>query len=601
MRELDARARRYGIALDYISEAGERREISDGTKRRLLELLAAGNAAPAPPAKPKTGKPPRCHLPGFLRHGRAWGIACQLYGLRSARNWGIGDFADLGLMAEIAGNAGADFLGINPVHALFPLEPGRASPYSPSSRQFLNVLHIAPDAEPEFAETGETDRARERLRRGDLVDYRAVAAVKLRKLRDMFATFREKAAGERKDDWDTFRAERGRPLEDFSLFEALSARFEGARWRDWPNDFKGLDRPSVRRFAARNAAEIDFHAWLQWLADRQLARAQARALKSGMRIGLYLDLAVGVAGDGAAAWSRPDLVADGAHIGSPPDPFHTEGQNWSLVPPRPNVLLADGMGPLKAELAANMRHAGAARLDHVMALERLFWVPEGLSPADGGYVHYPFAEMAAAVAEQSRRFGVLVIGEALGTVPKGFRERLAAREIQSYRVLFFEKRRDGGFRRPTAWPRRALACVGTHDLPTLRGWWMGHDLSWRVKAGTVSKEEMPAALEARRAEARRLWQALGAVGLVAAGAGPPRSLGARHVVAVHRYIARGPSRLVAVQLEDALGQVEQANLPGDSTHHPNWRRKMPVALEALSRQPLFGLLTRAMAAERPRQ
>ena len=601
MNRLDARARRLGIALDYVSEAGERREISDATKRRLLDLLDTGKRAPAPRRAREPGRPPRCHLPGFLRRGCAWGLTCQLYGLKSARNWGIGDFADLGRLAEIAGVAGADFLGVSPVHALFPQEPGRASPYSPSSRQFLNVLYIAPDAEPEFQETDGTKGAREKLGQGILVDYQAVAALKLPTLRRLFERFASQASANRREDFARFRAERGKPLADFALFEALSAHFEGAPWHDWPKGFESPDTKAARRFTAENGAEIAFHAWLQWLADRQLARAQARARQSGMRIGLYLDLAVGVAGDGAAVWSRPDLMADGAHIGSPPDPFHTQGQDWGLVPPRPHVLLAEKMAPLKEDLAANMRHAGAVRLDHVMALERLFWVPEGHSAAEGGYVLYPFAEMAEAVAEQSRRFGVLVIGEALGTVPPGFRDRLAAREIQSYRILIFEKRRDGAFRRPAAWPRRALACVSTHDLPTLQGWWTGHDFAWRVAAGLMREEETTAARRARREEAGRLWEALAAECLVSEGTRRPNRLGQRRIEAVHRYLARSPAQLVAVQLEDALGEVEQANLPGDSKAHPNWRRKMPVALEALSREPLFRRLARAMAEERPRR
>lgn len=598
MNELDARASAHGIAVEYISAAGERRQVPDVTKRRLLDLLEVAEAERRPDAEPDVAA--RCHLPGFLRRGRAWGITCQLYGLRSRRNWGIGDFEDLAHLAEIAARSGADFLGVNPLHALFPGEPARSSPYSPSSRRFLNVLYIAPDLEPEFEDDAEARRLRDKARGSELVDYDAVAVAKLPVLRRMHERFATTANDARRQDFADFRKRSGLPLENLALFDALAAHFGTSAWTRWPQGFETPSSAAAQRFAGTNARDIEFGAWLQWLGDRQLARAQARARAAGQRIGLYLDLAVGVVGDGAAAWSRPELMAVGAHIGAPPDPFNIGGQDWGLVPPRPNVLAAERCAAFGDDLAAAMRHAGAMRLDHAMALRRMFWIPAELPAADGGFVEYPYPCMAAAVAGQSQRFGVVVVGEALGTVPPGFLRDLAAREVQSYRVLFFERRRDRGFRRTRAWPRRSLACVSTHDLPTLQGWWTSTDLAHRIEAGTVREDARDAEIGMRRRERERLWAALAAEGLVADDARLPGRLGPRHVEAVHRYLARTPARLVAVQLEDALGEVEQANLPGNTPAHPNWRRKVPVALEDLASQPLYRRVTRAMAQERPR-
>lgn len=602
---LDSLSQAHGIALSYVAADGGHRQVPDATKRKFLELLGvdadgrgameerfrrALDASPAPVGT--------CFVPTFLHHGRCWGVTCQLYGLRSARNWGIGDFADLARLAVLVAGQGGDFLGVNPLHALYPHDPERCSPYSPSSRRFLNVLYIAPDVEPEYGAIAPP--ALDALRHGDLVAYRDVARVKLAALKAMFQVFQAGAAADRRSSFETFLNQSGRTLERHCVFAALHENQAGTPWWEWPEAYRLSDSEAVDRFRETHAHRIAFLAWLQWLADDQLKRAQADALAAGMRIGLYLDMAVGVAPDGAMAWADPALMVRGAHIGAPPDAFNQQGQDWGLVPQRPTVLIERDLEPFRADLRASMRHAGAVRLDHAMALERLFWVPAGAPASDGTYLRYPLAAMMAAVTGESQACHCCVIGEALGTVPEGFWQLLADKELQSYRVLFFERLDDGTFRHPGGYPASAFGCVATHDLPTLLGWWAGRDIEWREAVGFITPGEAGAERRERTQLRQALWEALSREALVPAGAAPPQ-LDRQAVIAVHLYLASSPVRLMGVQLEDAVGEIEQPNLPGASDPHPNWRRKLSVKLEDLARHPLFSTLSAAMAKQRPRQ
>jgi 4-alpha-glucanotransferase len=601
---LDMVAEAWGVSTSYVAADGKQTRVPDATKRKFIELLGA-----SPEGKPRLprrfekalhGSPEAvqtCFVPPFLRRTRVWGLTCQLYGLRSGRNWGIGDFEDLARLAEIVGAAGGDFLGVNPLHALYPADPERCSPYSPSSRRFLNVLYIAPDIEPEFARI--TPPPLDDLRRSDLVDYGCVARTKFAALEAMFEIFQAQAPQERRSTFEAFRSRGGEALEHHCLFETLHAHHDGAPWWEWPEALHSVFNEDVSRFRAEHAGRITFHAWLQWLADGQVKAAQARARAAGMRIGLYLDMAVGVAPDGAMAWADPYLMVNGAHIGAPPDAFNAQGQDWGLIPQRPTSLIERDFEPLREDLRASMHHAGAVRIDHAMALQRLFWVPAGESAAEGTYVRYPLAGMLATVAEESRHYRCVVVGEALGTVPVGFWPLLAAKKLQSYRVLFFERRQDGGFRRPRGWPSHALGCVSTHDLPTLCGWWDDRDIEWRQKVGFIALEDAEAERRDRAHQRDLLWEALASQDLVSPNAAP-RRLDADAIVAVHSYVAMSPVRLLGVQLEDSIGEVEQPNLPGASDPHPNWRRKLSAPLEALADHPLFRALCTAMAAQRPR-
>lgn len=602
--KLEKLAEDCGIASTYVSEQGETRQVPPETKRHLLDILGIDPAGRAPGglAQELRAEPDpnhKCHVPPFLRRGRCWGMTCQLYGLRSGRNWGIGDFGDLARLAEIVGAAGADFLGVNPVHALYPADPERSSPYAPSSRQFLNVLYIAPDLETEFEAARGSSSDLDGLRSTDLVEYGEVSRVKLAALEKMYRAFLDSAAGERRSRFETYREQKGESLERHCTFEALHEHFGSAVWWEWPQEYRGYGSEGVQRFRSEKAERIGFFSWLQWLADRQLARAQEHARAAGMRIGLYLDIAVGVPSDSAAVWADPGLMAQGARIGAPPDAFNAKGQDWGLVPYRPTVLLERGLEPFRADLVASMSHAGAVRLDHAMALQRLYWVPADASALEGGYVHYPFAKMLSTVAAESRRWRSLVIGEALGTVPESYTRILGEAEVQSYRLLIFEKRRSKGFRRPGSYPRRALGCITTHDLPTLVGWWQGRDIEWRGKVGFISEEDAETERRTRAQERRWLWEGLISERLLPQGP-VPEQLGMDVIVAAHRFLAKSPVRLMGVQIEDALGEVEQANLPGPSEPHPNWRRKLTHSIDEFSGNELFRAVTEAMAEMRPR-
>jgi 4-alpha-glucanotransferase len=617
---LDHLARAYGIELSYRGERGEERLVSDATKRGLLHALGvkAGSAediesglasAPILAAGGEAKIAERCFIPDWLVNGRVWGITCQLYGLRSEQNWGIGDFADLAHLAELAAAAGADFVGVNPLHALFLADASRYSPYSPSSRRFLNPLYISVDA---LAPDAEFDRSQcEALRDATLVDYPAVARFKLEALERIHRGFTQKGARSRKP-FDEFYASRGRELDTFALYEALSehlvAQGHHAGWHVWPAAYRNPESDEVERFAQENSERIDFHKWLQWIAETQLRQAQQRATAAGMRIGLYLDLAVGVAPDGAETWSRPDAVIAEARLGCPPDMFNEAGQDWGLAPLSPIALAKQNFAPLKLVLDELMRSAGAVRIDHAMGLMRLYLIPKEAEAKDGAYLRYSFPDMLRVLAEVSQRRRTVVIGEDLGTVPVGFREVMHEAEIQGYRVFYFEREQNGWFRAPGTYSHRALACLSTHDLPTLKGWWSGTDIAERERLGWLGSEQ---AAEFRRIRAEDRMLLLSAI--KHAEVLPPASepllddsepfsteLPLDICVAAHAMLARAASRLVAVQLEDLAGLEEQANLPGTVDEYANWRRKIPVDLERLVGTELFRKVTQAVSRERPR-
>ena len=544
--------------------------------------------------------PQRCLLPDDLAPGRRlWGFGIQLYGLRSRDDWGIGDFGGLGRFAEITAGLGGDAVGVNPLHALFPADPGHTSPYSPSSRSFLDVLYIDLSDVTEGGSAGDLARNpdfRQRIevvRAADMVDYAQVAALKMTVLEAAYADF--KASGRDREAFEAFRRDQGRDLELQALFEALHEHFfhgEGKwDWHGWPEAYHRPDTPEVAAFAQRAADRTTFFAWLQFLADRQFARAAERARGAGMVLGFYRDLAVASHPGGAESWANPGVVLDGANVGAPPDQFSPLGQNWGLAPLSPAGLLERAYEPFIAALRANMRHAGALRIDHAMALRHLFWIPVREGHEGGAYVRYPERDLMRLIALESHRNRCVVIGEALGTVPEGFPDALRHAGILSYRVLYFERSEDGGFLPPSGYPEDALVSVTTHDLPTLQGWWSGHDQDWRRRLGMYPDDEAFERDRAERMSERELlFDALRAAGLVADEEVPER-LDADHAVAIHRYLAETAGRILIVQIEDALGEVEQPNLPGTTTEHPNWQRKLPLALDRLEEHPLL----RAMA------
>ncbi len=621
---LDRLAAMVGIELQYLSLTGAVIDVSDDAKRATLaamgikasdeDEIAASIGALTPIALGDMSAVlgVSCFVPDWLKDGRAWGIGCQLYALRSKRNWGIGDFEDLARFAEIAAAAGADFVGVNPLHALFMAAPDRPSPFSPSTRQFLNPLYIAIDRVPGFAGMEDALAPPDDIGGGEFVDYTHVTALKRKALNRLFQIFQANADEDTHADFERFVGERGRPLYLHALFEALSEAMvqqgNGPTWHGWPDEYRHPSTDSVGAFAEEQHELVTFHSWLQWLAETQLGEAQARALKAGLRIGLYLDLAVGVSPDGSATWADRDLVVPTARIGAPPDYFNWDGQDWGLAPFSPAGLVARNFEPYRDSLDAVLHHAGAIRIDHAMSLYRLFWIAEGFSPADGVYVRYPFHDTLRTLADVSNKRASIVIGEDLGVVPPGFREVMQATEIQSYRVFFFEKR-DDHYLPPETYPREALACLTTHDLHTLAGWWSGHDIETRYAINMIEGVNLPAEHEKRAHERRRVLGLLDAKGLLPeemAGvmrddAEVPSALPESVAVALHRLLARTPARLFVVQAEDISGVVDQVNIPGTVGEHPNWRRKLLVDIESLSKEPLFQAITMALREERPKR
>jgi 4-alpha-glucanotransferase len=557
-----------------------------------LELLAGGQSATTMLAV----APASAYLPPEFDEGmRAWGLTTQVYGLKSAQSWGIGDFSDLGRLAAAAGPRGAAVLGLNPFHALFAAEPRHVSPYSPSSRAWLDYLYIDVTAVPGFAAAdmpGEAVLAG--LRGASEVDHAAVAAAKRPVLETLFRRLRE-GKSRALAAFRRFQREGGPALAAFAIFEALHEHFyrgEGRfSWRDWPEPVRDPYSAAVAEFAREHDGRVEFFQFLQWEADRQLGLAAKAGRDAGLSVGLYRDAAVGVNPDGAAAWADQELLSPGAAIGAPPDPLSRAGQNWGLAPINPLVLRRRGFAPFLNTLRANMRHAGVLRIDHVMSLQRLYWIPRGMAGSAGAYVSYPFWELVRLVALESHRHRCAVIGEDLGTVPDGFRETLRAANILSYRVVHFERRWDSdvSYIPPAEYPPLAAASAATHDLPSLKGFWLGRDIEWRRRLDLYPDPAAEATEAGERHRDRRLLlEALAHEGLMAWDRfGEFLPEGGEPVYtdelgdAIHAYLARSQARLMLVQLEDVVGEEEQANLPGTTDAHPNWRRRMTRTLEEI--------------------
>lgn len=544
--------------------------------------------------------PHRCFRPDGLTH--AFGLMLQLYALKSKADWGIGDFTALEKLTDLVAQAGGAAIGLNPLHALFLNAPENASPYSPCSRLFRNPLYLDVAKVPDFAECEAAQalaQSPEFVRRIDaanaavLVDYSAVADAKLAVLERLYANFRKRhGEGPRHTAFCSYVAEKGHELVDLATFQALTDHYGGKPWAEWAPHHRESRSPAVSEFRATRADRIGFYQYLQWVTDEQFAAAAAHAKAEGMTIGLYNDLAVSVDRSSADYWMHRAHFAGGARVGAPPDPFNEKGQDWGIVPLHPLRLAETGFSYFRKLLSANMAHAGALRIDHVMGLRRLYLVPDGAKPTEGAYVRYPLDDLVAVAALESQRNRCLVVGEDLGTVPAGFREKLAAADILSSKVLYFERGADD-FRPPEAYPELAAVSVSTHDLATLAGFWTGEDLKAKARLGLFRDErEEQRAQEARGRDKVALLQAIAAEGLLPPGIAPDDAAGlpwtADLTAAVHAFLSRAPSALMMVQMDDLLGQTQQANLPGSISEYPNWRRRMTTALEDLGAAPKFG-------------
>lgn len=505
------------------------------------------------------------HLPDcaeVTNHTQLWGMTFALYGVKSARNTGLGDFADLGAMAQVAGRAGAAFVGINPIHTLGFADKVVISPYSPSHRGFLNTSYIALDAVPGV--DGPFDMAAfTPMRDAQTVQYAAHKAAHNAALEQLFARFTDTAPAEHQSAFEAFCAQGGDALETFARFEAVS-EIHGADWTVWP------DTPT-----AAAPERIAFHMWLQWVADTQLAAAQKRAKDTGMPLGLYLDLAVGARRDGAESWCERDAVATGVSIGAPPDRLSPEGQNWGLAAFAPRKLRAQRYRPLRRILAQTMRRAGLIRIDHVLGLNRSFWLPDDGSP--GGYIKQPFDALLAVIRIEAERHACMVIGEDLGLVPDGFRDQLRASGLYGYSVLQYEMDDQGGLPDPAYTAPQVLACFATHDTPTLAGFAAGTDIGWWESLGWCDAE---AATGLRATRTRHVAAWGGKDGFAAQITG---------------HLAHSSAAFACVQLDDLFGTLEAQNLPGTIDAHPNWRRKYPGLIEVLEAQTSLAEVADAMA------
>lgn len=553
-----------------------------------------------------------CFMPPGLK--RSWGLMAQLYALKAEGDWGIGDFSALKILVDQVADAGGAAIGLNPLHALFLNQPEDASPYSPCSRLFRNPLYLdvtaladfaaCPEAQ-DLAASAEFRRIAESAHASQFVPYRAVASLKLPILELLYTHFVAVhliADTPRAQVFRSFVAEKGRALVDFATFQALSEHYHGQDWSNWAPHHRDSRSEAVSEFRATRADRIGFYQYLQWCADEQFGDAARRAKARGMAVGLYNDLAVSVDASSADFWMHRQQFAGGARVGAPPDPFNEKGQDWGLVPLNPMRLKETGYAFYRNLLGANMRHAGALRIDHVMGLTRLYLIPQGGKPTEGAYVRFPLNDLIAVAALESQRNQCLVIGEDLGTVPAGFREKLAEANILSSRVLYFE-RNAAAFKPPATYPSLAAVSVSTHDLATLGGFWQGQDLTAKAHLGLFkTPQEEGAAWDMRMNDRRQLLAALAAEHLlpddVNASDADRLAWSAELTAAVHRYLARSPSRLMMVQLDDLVGQTHQTNLPGSTTEYPNWRRRLTRTLEELGADPAFRAAMAGLAAGR---
>jgi 4-alpha-glucanotransferase len=644
--ELRRRALAAGVATSFDDAAGQHHEVSAGTLEAVLAAMGADEPAPPRPRPPvvvlrrgsassfrpdgqarlvlESGEerpvpaelpgdlplgyhrvdgdgcstllvvaPPRCHLPAWLDGGgRAWGFAAQLYAARSRQSWGFGDLGDLVMLAgpEVAGELGAAFVLLNPLHAAAPSQP---SPYFPSSRLFRNPLYLRVEAVPELARLDEQGRRRvaelgaagRRLGADARIDREACYRLKdeaLRRCHQALDGDQDRLAG-----LAAYRAAT-QGVDDFATFCGLQHEL-GPDWRAWPVAYRHPGNAAVHRWAADHPGEVRYHAWLQWLLEEQLAAVPP------LPVGVLGDLAVGVDPGGFDAWTFQGELAKEVTVGAPPDPLGPHGQDWGLPPFVPARLAATDYQPFVRTVRAGMAGVQGLRIDHVMGLFRLFWVPEGRPPAEGTYVHYPAADLLGVLALESGRARALVIGEDLGTVAPGVREQLAAERVLSYRLAWFE-RDAGGRRRAADYPRLALTAATTHDLPTVTGFFSGEDLAHLHGIGVVSDADLAGATASQRADREELIALLIAEGVLA----PEHAGDLDEVrVALYAFLARTPSMLVAATLEDAVGTSDRPNVPGTVDQYPNWSLLLPVLLDDLAANPRVRRLASALTAERP--
>ena len=542
--------------------------------------------------------PGQCPLP-LTEPGYGW--MAQLYAVRSRDSWGMGDYRDLAALGRLSGDLGAAMVLVNPLHASAPVLPQESSPYSPTSRRYRNPLYLRIEDIPASLDDG-TAREIAALAEGARnagaarIDRDAVFTAKMQALRLLYGS------GDIDGAFEQWRAAQGDGLVDFATFCVL-AEDHGVPWQSWPQQMRHPSSPAVAAFRQANRDRIRFHMWLQWLCDGQLEVAQRSATDAGMAVGIIHDLAVGVDPGGADAWALQDDLATDITVGAPPDGFNQRGQDWGLPPLLPNRLAATGFAPFRDMLRGVLSHAGGIRIDHVMGLWRLWWVPAGRSAADGTYVQYPARDLLGVLSLEAHRAGALVVGEDLGTVAEGVREMMAEHRLLSSKVLYFEHVDDDPDQPMLPaddYPELALVSITTHDLPTAAGWWADEEIRVQTELGLFGASTTPQEQAQRKAGERANMIAL----LRSEGLIGPDASDEELVVAMHAFIARTPALLVATGLGDALGDPRQPNMPGTIDEYPNWRLPLagahgPVLLEDLPRDPLLRRIAAILAARTP--
>jgi 4-alpha-glucanotransferase len=509
--------------------------------------------------------PPRAHE----FDGRAAGVALSLFGLRSARNWGCGDTTDLRRAIDTLAPAGAAFVALNPLHAIANRQPYNTSPYLPQSSLYRNFLYLDVERVPGFAPvSAETAAEIAALRASEFVEYERVAKVKLAVLAAAFERF-QGSGGDA--EFDAYAASEGAALDRFAIYCALDEEMHRRDanvwvWTDWPLEYRDPGSPEVAAFAREHSTRVLFFKFLQWQLDRQLREVQAHALERGMKIGLYHDLALATDRFGADVWAYRSFYVQGCHVGAPPDEFAPGGQDWGFPPPDGQAHRANGYELFARSLRDSARHGGALRIDHVMRFFRLYWIPDGLPASEGAYVRDFAEDLLGILALESVRNGFIVIGEDLGTVTGEVRRRLIEGGILGYRVLWFEKNKDGSFREPSGYTPEAAVSTTTHDLPTLNGFFAGRDIEARLAAGLIDHATFEQQWDNRHHEVELLHQALSAAGF------PDDPVG---------FVLSTPCRLAIINQEDLTREPEQQNLPASTSQYPNWRRKMRVPVEEL--------------------
>ncbi|WP_158116734.1 4-alpha-glucanotransferase [Vibrio cincinnatiensis] len=548
--------------------------------------------------------PKACYKQPELEKGKKlWGPSIQLYTLRTQHNWGMGDFGDLKqLVADIA-SRGGDFVGLNPIHSLFPANPEGASPYSPSSRRWLNILYIDVSSVPEFALSAqaqqqvgsqEFQQRLQKVRETHWVNYSEVANLKMSVLPLLFAEFKTRHLDKNTDRAQAFLnfvEQGGESLLHQAAFDALHVDLHSQDdtvwgWPVFPEKYRHFDNVAVQKYIEEHQDQVHLYMYLQWIADTQISEVQSLADEKGMTVGLYRDLAVGVSDAGAETWADKGNLVQDACIGAPPDVLGPLGQNWGLPPLNPQVLQATAYDAYIKLLRANMKHCGALRIDHVLGLLRLWWIPKGENATQGAYVYYPVKDMLAILALESHRHHCSVIGEDLGTVPDEIVELLRDAGVHSYKVFFFETSKDdGGFISPKHYAEQSMAALCTHDMPTLRGFWHCDDLKMGREIGLYPDEEQLEGLFADRLKCKQgILDSVAWHGYLPEGVGRDAQLVPMDSYlseALQLHVAAGSSALLSVQLEDWLEMDKPVNIPGTVNEYPNWRRKLSMNLDEL--------------------